>query len=189
MVIGVDSPPSRAPAAERREAPPPEAAWDALERFGQALPTAAPGEQVRLLLEAVWEGLGADAVFWHSGTEPEAFECLGTLNLSAAWCRAFLEHVLAEGDGGGVLVRSFLDPAAKPMRPWPCSAALVRVSRVAESWLAGLSFHPRRLFAVVDGKVLRLARRMLLNHWQQAQLVAQWQTAGQTTNTAGSISD
>jgi HD-GYP domain-containing protein (c-di-GMP phosphodiesterase class II) len=54
------------------------------------------------------------------------------------------------------------------MAPWPCSAALVRVSKTRGSWLAALSFHPRRLFADADLKVMVLARRMLLSHRQQA---------------------
>jgi hypothetical protein len=160
------------------EIPSLEAAWDALERFGRVLPDAPEGHQVRLTLEAVLEALGADAAFWLPGSGPDSFERVGPLTLSAGWCRTFTEHVAAVQDGeSGTVVRSFLDPAAKPAAPWPCSAALVRFSRSAGSWLGALSFHPRRLFAAVDAKVLLLARRMLLNHRQQAQLAAQWQKA------------
>jgi hypothetical protein len=158
------------------EVPSLEAAWDVLERFGCALPRTPEEQQVRLTLEAVREALGADMAFWHPGSGPEVFERVGPLVLPAAWCRAFTEYAAALADAGSrAVVRSFLDPAAKPAAPWPCSAALVPISRSAGSWLAALSFHPRRLFAAVDGKVLLLARRMLLNHRQQAQLLAQWQ--------------
>ncbi len=64
---------------------------------------------------------------------------------------------------GDRLVRHFLDPGSKPIAPWPCSAALARISRSAGSWLGALSFHPRRLFRPGELAVLRLARRMLLN--------------------------
>ena len=70
----------------------------------------------------------------------------------------------------GQLLRSFLDPAAKPASPWPCSAALVRISKSRGNWLAALSFHPRRLFPPVDLKLMLLARRQLLNHRQQTQV-------------------
>jgi hypothetical protein len=179
LSIGADVRPPEPASGGPREVPSLEAPWEALERFGRALPGAAEGGQVRLTLEAVLEALGADAAFWQPGSGPEAFERVGPLVLSAGWCRAFTDHVRQEGDGGGVLVRSFLDPAAKPAAPWPCSAALVRFSRSAESWLAALSFHPRRLFAAIDGKVMLLARRMLLNHRQQAQVAAQWRAAAE----------
>ncbi len=157
------------------EVPSPETAWEALERFGRALPGAPEGQQVRLTLEAVLEAVGADVVFWHPGRGPDPFERVGPLLLPAAWCRTFTDHATAGEEGAaGSVVRSYLDPAAKPASPWPCSAALVRFSRSAASWLGALSFHPRRLFAPVDAKVMLLARRMLLNHRQQAQLVAQW---------------
>ena len=68
------------------------------------------------------------------------------------------------------MLRSFLDPAAKPASPWPCSAALVRISKSRGNWLTALSFHPRRLFTSVDLKLMLLARRQLLNHRQQAQV-------------------
>src|SRR5205085_10071768 len=60
--------------------------------------------------------------------------------------------------------------AARPMTPWPTSAVLVRISKSRRSWLVALSFHPRRLFSPTDLKVMILARRMLLNHRQQAQV-------------------
>jgi HD-GYP domain-containing protein (c-di-GMP phosphodiesterase class II) len=44
---------------------------------------------------------------------------------------------------------------------------LARVSRSRGSYLAALSFHPRRLFVEADARVLALARRMLLAHRQQ----------------------
>jgi hypothetical protein len=167
---------AHAPGTPGGEVPSPEAAWDVLERFGRVLPFTPQEQQVRLTLEAVREALGADVAFWHPGSGPEAFERVGPLILPAAWCRTFIEHAAALADGeSGVVVRSFLDPAAKPASPWPCSAALVRLGRSAGSWLAALSFHPRRLFAAVDGKVMLLARRMLLNQRQHAQLLAQWQ--------------
>ncbi len=116
------------------------------------------------------EGLGADAVFWHPGATGNAPEGVGVAELSPAWRQGLIDHLLADSGGAGQVLRSFLDPAAKPMAPWPFSAALVRISRSRGNWLAALSFHPRRRFESVDLKLMLLARRQLLNHRQQAQV-------------------
>ena len=149
-----------------------EAALDVLERFGQELQSAEQAaQQIRLILSSVQEGLGADAVFWHPGLTGDAPEGVGADGLSPAWRRDFMAHVLADPAAAqGQMLCSDLDPGAKPAAPWPCSAALVRLSRSRGNWLVALSFHPRRLFAPIDLKMMLLARRQLLNHRQQAQV-------------------
>jgi HD-GYP domain-containing protein (c-di-GMP phosphodiesterase class II) len=146
--------------------------WDVLERFGEALQRCEQSaRQVGLMLGAVRDAVGADAVFWYPGDSSEGFARAGRVELSEGWCRGFLRRVLAnEVDPPGQLLRAFLDPGAKPAAPWPYGAALVRVSKTRGSWLGALSFHPRRLFEPVDLKVMALARRMLLNHRQQARV-------------------
>lgn len=148
-----------------------ESAWDVLERFGQALQQCDQANpQVRLILDTLQDGLGADAVCWYPGPPGDGVECRGPLDLSPAWCREFMERMIAEGENGGQILRLFLDPGAKPAVPWPCSAALVRVSKARGSWMAALSFHPRRIFQAADLKVMALLRRMALNHRQQTQV-------------------
>jgi HD-GYP domain-containing protein (c-di-GMP phosphodiesterase class II) len=151
-----------------------EAAWDVLERFGQALQQCDQSvQQIRVTLEAARDALDADTVFWHPGGTSDAAAVVGSADLATAWREAFLDFVLRDvPDAQPGAVRSFLDPAAKPMNPWPCSAALARVSKSRGSWLAALSFHPRRLFGPADVKVLQLMRRIVLNHRQQQQVYA-----------------
>ncbi len=151
-----------------------ETAWDVLERFGLALQQCEhSAHQIRLTLDAAREALGADAVFWHPGGTGDAPAHAGADDLSPAWREAFLDYALRDvPDVQPGAVRSFLDPAAKPMNPWPCSAALARVSKSRGSWVVALSFHPRRLFGPADVKVLQLMRRILLNHRQQQQVHA-----------------
>ena len=152
-------------------APALEGALEVLERFGLALQQCDQGrEQVTLTLEAIRDSLGADVVFWHPGHVADGYERSGGITLSAEWASTFLRQALASAPTADRLVQHFLDPAAKPAAPWPCSAALIRVSRSRGSWLAGLSFHPRRLFVQADLKVMMLARRMLLGHRQQTQV-------------------
>jgi HD-GYP domain-containing protein (c-di-GMP phosphodiesterase class II) len=117
----------------------------------------------------VRDSVAADVVFWHPGPG-DGFERSDGFAVEAGWAADFLRRVLAAPPGGDRLVLHFLDPASRPMTPWPCSAALVRISRSRGSWLVGLSFHPRRLFSQADLKLMLLARRMLLNHRQQAQV-------------------
>ena len=151
-----------------------EAVWDVLDRFGLALQQCdLSAQQIRLTLEATREALDADAVFWHPGGTSDAAAAVGTPGEDSAWREAFLDFVLRDvPESQSGLVRSFLDPAAKPMHPWPCSVALTRMSKSRGSWLGALSFHPRRLFGSADVKVLQLMRRMLLNHRQQQQVYA-----------------
>jgi response regulator RpfG family c-di-GMP phosphodiesterase len=153
-----------------------ETVWDTLDRLGLALQQCEQVQaQVRLVLTAVRESLGADAVYWHPGSTGEDLEREGFVDLPEIWCREFTRRVLAEAVGPPAQVlRTFLDPGAKLMSPWPCSAALVRVNKAASSWLVVLSFHPRRLFQSTDLKVLMLARRMVLTHRQQTQGSEKW---------------
>jgi HD-GYP domain-containing protein (c-di-GMP phosphodiesterase class II) len=147
-----------------------EAALDVLERFGLELQqTDQAAQQIRLILSSVRESLGADAVLWHPGTTNDAADGVGAGDLPASWRQDFMSRMLAEAGASGQHLRSFLDPAAKPVSPWPCSAALVRISKSRGNWLTALSFHPRRLFAAVDLKLMLVARRQLLNHRQQTQ--------------------
>jgi HD-GYP domain-containing protein (c-di-GMP phosphodiesterase class II) len=150
---------------------PGEGAWDVLERFGAALQRCdQTAQQVRLVLSSVQEALDADAVVWLPGGDEEGDSC-GPVTLTPAWCRLFAERVLsAPQAAAGQMLYTSLDPAAKPATPWPYSAALVRVSRSRSSWVAALSFHPRRIFQNADLQVMSLARRMVLSHRQQQQV-------------------
>jgi HD-GYP domain-containing protein (c-di-GMP phosphodiesterase class II) len=146
-----------------------EAALDVLERFGLELQqTDQAAQQIRLILSSVRESLGADAVLWHPGTTSDAHDGVGAGDLPTSWRQHFMGRMIADAGGSGQMLRAFLDPAAKPVSPWPCSAALVRISKSRGNWLTALSFHPRRLFTAVDLKLMLVARRQLLNHRQQA---------------------
>jgi HD-GYP domain-containing protein (c-di-GMP phosphodiesterase class II) len=157
----------------REEGWPPaaEAALDVLERFGLELQqTEQSAQQIRLILSSVREALGADAVLWHPGTTGDAAEGVGAGDLPTSWRQDFMSRMIADAAGSGQVLRSFLDPGAKPASPWPCSAVLVRISKSRDNWLTALSFHPRRLFTSLDLKLMLLARRQLLNHRQQTQV-------------------
>jgi hypothetical protein len=137
----------------------------ALDRFGQAVRVHAKLElQTELLIETVEECLGADAVYFYPGTDNARVRATGAVSLTAVWCCDFQRHLPVAG--ADQVLHHFLDPAAKPRSPWPCSAALVSMSRAQSSWLAALSFHPRLLFGAADLKVMLLARRLMLNRDQ-----------------------
>jgi hypothetical protein len=153
-----------------------DSAWDVLEQFGLALQQCGqPREQVRLIVESVHDSLGADAVYWYEDSPGCTAEQIGAIPLAEGWCRDFLARMRSEASPRtGSLVCSFLDPGPKPMSPWPCSAALVRLGKAGDDWLTALSFHPRRLFRQTDLKIMLLARRLLLNHRVHAQREQTW---------------
>jgi hypothetical protein len=169
-----------------------ENAWDVLEQFGLALlHCGQPREQIRLTIEAVHDSLGADAVYWHGDGPGCAAEEIGGVPLGEAWCRAFLAQMRADASPQtGSLLCSLLDPGSKPMSPWPCSAALIRLGKAGDDWLAALSFHPRRLFRQTDLKIMLLARRMLLNHRVHMQRERTWrETLAGLTDSLGAALD
>jgi HD-GYP domain-containing protein (c-di-GMP phosphodiesterase class II) len=147
-----------------------ESVWDVLDRFGQAMQDCDnEPRQVRLTITAVQESLGADTVFWHSGSDETSGVCTGPVIQPLAWRQQFIARALAEPrEPRDQVLLTWLDPAAKPISPWPYSAALVRISKTRDIWIAALSFHPRRLFQAADVKIMLLARRMVLNHHQNA---------------------
>jgi HD-GYP domain-containing protein (c-di-GMP phosphodiesterase class II) len=147
-------------------------ALDVLERFGQNLQQCElAAQQIPLVLAAVQESLGADVVFWVPGATGDTPEAVGLPRLTAEWCAAFVQRALDEAaPDSSQLVRHYLDAATRPAAPWPCSAALVRISKTRRNWMGALSFHSRRLFQPADLRVMALARRMVLSHRQQAQV-------------------
>jgi HD-GYP domain-containing protein (c-di-GMP phosphodiesterase class II) len=155
--------------AQLAEGSPLETAWDVLERFGRSLQAAgAMRDQIRLILESVRASLQADVVFWEPGVPGSAVESLGRVDLPAEWYRTFVAQLLAEENGTPAhVLRPRLSPRGDG--PLPRSAALVRISRSHGSWLGALSFNSWRVFSAGDIKVMLLARRMLINHRQQAQ--------------------
>src|SRR4051794_4387220 len=103
----------RDPAQRRTGGPSLEGALDVLERFGLSLQQCDQSrDQIRLTLDAVRDSLGADAAFWYSGSISDGFESSG-IALAAEWARDFLRRVA--DPAGDRLVRTFLDPGAKPM--------------------------------------------------------------------------
>jgi HD-GYP domain-containing protein (c-di-GMP phosphodiesterase class II) len=142
--------------------------WDVLEHFLRELQSSARSvRQSRLLLQAVGDGLRADAVFLHSGAD-DTVELTGHHELTPDWCRRFVSG-LVRGLPAGTnrAFRSEPDALAHAGAPVPHSAAVVQVSRSKRVWAVSLSFSPRRLFDAGDVKVMWLARRMLSYHFQQ----------------------
>ncbi|MFM7149370.1 MAG: HD-GYP domain-containing protein [Gemmataceae bacterium] len=139
---------------------------ETLERLGQILPLRDdPGEQIRLTLEAIRDCLDAEVVFYYPGSNPEPYKQVGTTSLTAEWAGRFVaEAASQEGE-----ILHWLDPAARPEHLWPTSGICMRMSRSRNSWLAVLSFHPRRLFQPTDLRLALLARRLLLSRRKQGE--------------------
>jgi HD-GYP domain-containing protein (c-di-GMP phosphodiesterase class II) len=129
------------------------------------------GRQLRLVLEGVRQGTRADVVFLCSGPPGRPVECIGQPRPDPDWCRDFVRRLLRATPGvERQLLRSHLPAEPGAAGPQPVSAALVRFSRSRQAWLAALSFNPERRFEPEDVKLMSLARRLLTQRQQQAQV-------------------
>jgi len=179
---------------------PPDAAWDVLDRFVRQLQNASQtNDQVRLILEAICEATGADAVFWYSSASDEEPQIIGKCSLAPDWCRQFAERMLEESPAAGsrlLLSAVASGPSLLPeslgaagnqgeclssargqspsLPAAPASAALVRLSKSKSAWIVALRFHAERPFQPTDIKVMTLAKRILLGYRQQARVYDKW---------------
>ena len=100
-------------------------------------------QQIRLILSSVAGGLGADAVLWHPGATGDAPEGVGAAACRRPGGRTSWSRVLADAGGRPAsCCASFLDPAARPASPWPCSAAPGRAQQVARQLAGGPELPP-----------------------------------------------
>jgi HD-GYP domain-containing protein (c-di-GMP phosphodiesterase class II) len=127
-------------------------------------------EQVPLVLQSVQESLRADLTCWYPGGDPGAETWYGPGSASAGWRAQIVARLRTEDpneDGRAICPLASKGPW--PADPVPTSVALMRVSKSRGSWLAAFSLRDNRSFNGTDLKIMKLARRMLLNHRQQAQ--------------------
>jgi HD-GYP domain-containing protein (c-di-GMP phosphodiesterase class II) len=126
------------------------------------------GQQLRLLLQAVADSIRADAVFLQSTAADDVFEQAGSMALSPAWCRRFLQELLADTAASeSHLVQSHLARRAGTAGPAPVSVAMVQISRSRKTWVVALSCTPGRIFQSLDVKLMVLARRLLVTQSRQ----------------------
>jgi HD-GYP domain-containing protein (c-di-GMP phosphodiesterase class II) len=140
-----------------------------LDTFLQDLQRCEQGShQLRLLLQALADSLRADAVFLQSISANDMFELAGPMPLSQAWCRRFLEGLLAGTTADeSHLVRSHLRGGGDSASPVPVSVALVQLSKSRKTWVVALSCTPGRHFQLLDVKLMVLARRLLVTQSRQ----------------------
>ena len=144
-------------------------AWKALEQFGRQLQGCeASDEQIRRFLETLRKCTPAEVVFWYSGSLREDIIFQGDFPVPEAWCRVFMQvqQVCRASEESHVV---FLSPRSHfpATGPMPHSGLMVRLSKSRSVWAVALSFDASREFGPAHGKVLNLARRMLLAHRQQ----------------------
>lgn len=147
-----------------------EHAWDVLDRFGEALQQCNQAvAQIRLLLTFARESLQADTVLWYPGTGEESFVNVGEVDLAESWVGMFRDRFIAPRQVCSEALVHPVDDAGSLLSPMPASAAMIRMSRSRGSWLIALNFDPDRRFVEADLRVMRLARRIVLNHRQHVQ--------------------
>lgn len=147
------------------------APYDVLERLLTDLQHAAQGTRTfRLMLQAMRDGVSADAVFLYSFADGELTEAVGLGTLTPEWCRLLSTRLVAAMPAGShSWVATDLARLSAGGAPTVHSAAIARVSRAKDAWAVALSFSPERVFREDDVKVMRVARRMWLGqvHYQQ----------------------
>lgn len=144
-------------------------AWDVLDRFVQDLQQCTrPTGQFRLLLEAVRDGLGADAVFLYPAPPGESPESVGSFAVRSLWAHGLVDAVLGANSGASGSVLWSGQPAlSRAEAPQPASVAMVQVSRSKGAWVVAVSLDPARPFRGGDLRLMVLSRRLLGYHFQQ----------------------
>lgn len=147
-----------------------EEAWEALDHLLKELPGCdRHDEQMCLVLEAVRGSINADAVYaWEAGAAGPLV-LAGDASLGSRWCDDFARTTIEKhADASGHLllpvVQYFAAKEGRAVR----SAALVRLSKTRPVWIVALRFDAARPLGVTEVKIMRLARRMLLNQQQAA---------------------
>ncbi len=143
--------------------------WHLLENFVRQLQhTDDVRRQIRLILETIREATGAEVVLLGSSEPGQPIEFLGGPGVTEEWSRRVLRHLLPSVTGGRA---DLLRPNCKipGLSPAPTSAAIMRLSKSRSAWILALHLQDR-VFSVSDLRLMRLARRMLIQQQQHTQM-------------------
>jgi HD-GYP domain-containing protein (c-di-GMP phosphodiesterase class II) len=170
------APPAEGCAPTRQYPAGDEALCRVLSHFTRALQRSErAGEQRRLFLQAVMEGVKAALVFSWDRSRAETVELIGDRRVSAPWCAMLASQLLAEHhDGDGHLLSprttTTIDDVGATLT---VSTALVRVSRTPGQWVGALRFDPAPAFGPDDLEFMSLARQLLGDHHRHSRLYAE----------------
>lgn len=158
-------------APEAGDPPPTPSPWHILERLMQELQQGPRLEQqIRSTLEAVRDGLRADAVVWQPPSGQGSATACGDGRFAARDCQRFFAGL---ADHPGFREGQLLWPGTDGPVGYtdgPSSAVLVRLGSDNAPWLVAVSLDPARAFTTADLDMLRLTRRLLMNQNRQARL-------------------
>ena len=143
-------------------------AWEPLEQLARKLQESEQTEkQVRLLLQLVCQATHAQCAFWYQKSPSGQVQVIPDENLPREWCESVAAELLANVSGSRL---EDACPAIERLpppgegQPRPASVAVIRMSRSASAWLVAVGFHPDQPLSENDVRVIRLAKRMYLNH-------------------------
>jgi HD-GYP domain-containing protein (c-di-GMP phosphodiesterase class II) len=126
------------------------------------------GQQLRLLLGAIADGLRGDAVFVCSLETPAVFETAGKAALPPEVCRQLLRSLVVQvpRERG---VPLYTGPVTIAGAPGPGHAVLFQLSKSQQTWVAALRLAFDEPFRRCDVQFMELARRLLITHSRQLQ--------------------
>ncbi|WP_143393434.1 HD-GYP domain-containing protein [Fimbriiglobus ruber] len=143
----------------------------------QSLASASGNQQsIQATVQAVCEGVGADAAFWFSRSTEKVSAMTGSRTLTPAWCGRFARAALAHSptDREVVLLttpaaNSAQEPAnGTAAEPQPHAALLCRNDQTS-GYIVAVTFRTDKKFDEADAKIARVAYKMLLTQRSQIQ--------------------
>lgn len=147
--------------------------YDVLERLVEDLQATAEARPFNLFVDAIADGVGADAVVLYALKQHELVASTGRRVLPPDWCRQAVERLSAQAPlaGAQVLCSDPAKLAALGVDPVPASVALILVSASKQAWALAVSLNSGRTFNASDIKLMSVARRIWASHAGQARAV------------------
>ena len=141
-------------------------AWDALERFVQALQVGGQASDLyRDVLSAIREGTEAEIVFLYNDQSGELLGAVGDHVPSSQWYRRLARKLADELPSGGI--RKASETAwtdASSIGPEPSAAIVLPVESPRSSWLVALRFRDYRNFYPADLRIARVIWQLHVDH-------------------------
>jgi diguanylate cyclase (GGDEF)-like protein len=141
-------------------------AWDALERYIQALQAASHGsDPYQHVLSAIREGTESEIAFLCNDQTGELLGTVGDHVPFSQWYQQLARMISQELPSGGIWTPSDRSPRATPaVEPEPSSIVALPVKSPRACWLVALRFRQNHRFGPEELRVARVIWQLHMNH-------------------------